>query len=200
MNDILSRIFDNEARLKLLRFLVLNDKKFYSSPDLSNRTGLSVRQIEKEAGHLKKAGVAQIKKVAVFEGKNRKKVWRRAVSVDARFRYLPVFKDLFVAINPLSPDTILKRLSKSGRVKLVVTSGVFLENPDSRLDLLVVGDRLNKGAIDRIMRSFELTLGRELRYALLETSDFNYRLSIYDRLLRDVFDYPHRKLLNRIGF
>ena len=32
-------------------------------------------------------------------------------------------------------------------------------------------------------------LGRELRYASFTTEDFKYRVGVYDRLIRDVFDF-----------
>ena len=49
------------------------------------------------------------------------------------------------------------------------------------------------------MHALEAELGREIRYAFFTTPDFRYRLGVYDRLLRDVFDYPHRVLLDKIG-
>ena len=47
--------------------------------------------------------------------------------------------------------------------------------------------------------SLEAELGREIRYASFATEDFRYRTGVYDRLLRDVFDYPHRLLIDKIG-
>jgi hypothetical protein len=58
---------------------------------------------------------------------------------------------------------------------------------------------LNKAAVDRVIHTLESELGSELRYAVFETSDFSYRLNIYDKLIRDVFDFPHEKILDRIG-
>ena len=42
-------------------------------------------------------------------------------------------------------------------------------------------------------------LGRELRYALLSSDDLLYRLTVSDRLIRDVLDYPHRIVLDKLG-
>jgi hypothetical protein len=50
-----------------------------------------------------------------------------------------------------------------------------------------------------VIKRLEGEFGREIRYALFSTSDFRYRLGVYDRLIRDVFDYPHRLLLDKIG-
>jgi hypothetical protein len=203
--DIVSKLFGNESRIKLMRFLFLNDKKFYTVSELQNRTRLRARILKKEGEFLRKVGLIRIKKI--FGGtslkrqskKSKKKSATFGITLNPLFPHALAFKNLFVATNPLSSDMILKRLNQNGRVKLIVASGIFLENPDNRLDLLVVGDKLDKQSIDRAMRSFEATLGRELRYTLLETPDFNYRLSVFDRLVRDVLDYPHKKILNKIG-
>ena len=44
----------------------------------------------------------------------------------------------------------------------------------------------------------EAEIGKEVRYAWMSTSDFFYRLNMSDRLLRDMFDYPHAIVLDRL--
>jgi hypothetical protein len=82
---------------------------------------------------------------------------------------------------------------------MVIVSGVFIQNTDSRVDLLIVGDNLKRTAIDRIVKNMEAEIGKELIFASFETSDFHYRLGMYDKLVRDILDYPHQKLLDKIG-
>jgi hypothetical protein len=45
----------------------------------------------------------------------------------------------------------------------------------------------------------EAEIGKELRYAYFSTDEFRYRLSMYDKLIRDILDYPHRVLLDKLG-
>jgi hypothetical protein len=45
----------------------------------------------------------------------------------------------------------------------------------------------------------EAERGKELVYAYLETQDFQYRLGMYDKLIRDILDYPHQVLLDKIS-
>ena len=49
------------------------------------------------------------------------------------------------------------------------------------------------------VRKLEAELGRELRFAAFTTEDFKYRVGVYDRLVRDVLDFPNRILLDKIG-
>jgi len=37
-----------------------------------------------------------------------------------------------------------------------------------------------------------------VRYAAFPSDEFQYRLDVYDKLIRDVFDYPHRIIVDRI--
>ncbi len=78
-------------------------------------------------------------------------------------------------------------------------SGFFVGMIEPQVDLLVVGDTIDERVLKTSVHSLEAELGREIRYAAFATTDFRYRLEVYDRLLRDVFDYPHRVLIDKIG-
>ena len=49
------------------------------------------------------------------------------------------------------------------------------------------------------MRKLESEIGRDLRYALLGSEDFAYRLNMNDKLVRDIMDYPHRIVFDRLN-
>lgn len=102
--------------------------------------------------------------------------------------------------NPLNRrEELMNRFKGCGRLKLLVISGVFVQESDSRVDILLVGDGLEKRAIEGALRGLEAEMGKELTYAFLETPEFSYRMSIYDKFIRDIFDYPHEKVMDKIG-
>ena len=76
---------------------------------------------------------------------------------------------------------------------------MFIGDDDSRLDVLMVCDKVNRKVADRTVKYFESLMGREIRYAALETSDFQYRASMRDKLVRDILDYPHMVVLDKLG-
>ena len=108
-------------------------------------------------------------------------------------------QNLLIHISPLQNGSILRKLSRVGKLKLVIISGVFINNWDSRIDLLVVGDNLRKGSLENVVKVIESEIGREIRYSYFETADFIYRIGIYDKLIRDVLDYQHEKLLDKLN-
>ena len=78
-------------------------------------------------------------------------------------------------------------------------AGIFMRDSESRLDLFVVGDNVNSTSLDRVVKTIESDMGKDIRYAFLSAPDFAYRMSMNDRLVRDVLDFPHEVLVDKIG-
>lgn len=94
---------------------------------------------------------------------------------------------------------ILDKLRPVGKLSAVVLAGGFINEPRSRADLLVVADRLDEKKLLIALKQIEVEVGREIRYVAFETPEFKYRRTIYDKLIRDILDFPHQVLLDRIG-
>ena len=116
-----------------------------------------------------------------------------------RFEHLDALEIFIRDTTSVRPQNMLKALKRAGTVRLVALSGLFTGILEAQIDLLIVGDNLDERVLATAVHSLEAELGREIRYASFPTADFRYRLGIYDRLLRDVFDYPHRLLVDKIG-
>lgn len=188
--EILEKIFGGAARVKLMRLFLFNPTLSFSSDEISSRSKIDISRMRRELGFLHK--MAFIKK----RQSGRKALW----FLNDRFPYLLEFQRLLLQTSLITPDKIIKRISKFGKLKLVILSGLFKEQWDeSRLDLLVVVDHAKKAAIEGVMSSIEAEIGKEVRYAVLESEDFKYRLGVGDRLIRDVMDYPHEVALDRLG-
>jgi hypothetical protein len=108
------------------------------------------------------------------------------------FKYIKEFEGLLISSDTLDKDAVVNIFKKVGRVKLLIISGVFIKNKESRVDILIVGDKMNKSKIEEGMRKIEAEMGIELVYATFTTKDFIYRLNMYDKLVRDVLDFPHQ--------
>ena len=113
----------------------------------------------------------------------------------ASFKYASELEELLINSDTLDKQAVANSLKRAGRVKLVLISGVFIKNKDSRVDLLIVGDNIKKRKIDEEIHKLEAEIGKELIYAIFNTKDFVYRLNMYDKLVRDILDFPHEVLL-----
>lgn len=200
----LETLFDSRARVRLMRLFLINTRDAFENKDLSTRTKEQANIVRKELAILSKAGL--IKKVSFFKevpGKTKKaKPKKKRVSgwqLDQSFPYLAALQHLVVTSVSMRQDDIIKRLKKAGNIKLVVLSGIFIREDESTVDILVVGDKLRKSALESALGLIEAEIGKQLTYAFLETSEFKYRINMYDKFIRDVFDYPHDKIMDKIG-
>jgi hypothetical protein len=182
--EILGKIFGNEARVKIMRLFLLNRGNGFTSKEVVKRSRVNQNVVRRELKLL--SSINFIKK-------------RSSVSPEwffnSSFKYGGEFEDLLVRSDSLNKEKILDNFKKVGRVKLIIISGVFIKNNDSRVDLLVVGDKMKRGKIEEGIRKLEAEIGAELVYAIFDTKEFLYRLNMYDKLVRDIIDYPHEVLL-----
>ena len=185
----LAKIFGSPARLKMLRLFMFNQQSAFAPSEIASRAKLSVEAVRRELADL------------VASGLLRKKGARAAArfQVNPKFEHLAALETFIRETTNVRPQDILASLRRAGVVRLVVLSGFFTGVIEPQVDLLVVGDRLEDKVLVSAVRSLEAELGREIRYASFATEDFRYRRGVYDRLLRDVFDYPHKVLADKIG-
>lgn len=188
MLDPLSKLFDSPARVKLLRLFLFNPRLSFSIDEAASRARVPLEVARKEITLFLRAGLVRRSKRARA---------RRFVLQD-NFKYLAAFQNLLLNA-PARGEDIVRRLRSAGGIKFVALSGIFVGEWDRTLDLLVVGDRISEIKLKGRIRRLEAELGKELRYALLSSADFTYRLNMNDKLLRDVFDYTHRILLDRLN-
>lgn len=187
--DHLAKLFGSAARLKLLRLFIFNDDVTLLASDAAFRARLTKDATRKELTQLVAAGIV------------RKKTGKSPLgyTADKRFPHYDALKVFLRTTSDISDDGIVTSLKKAGTVRLVVLSGLFTGAIESKVDVLIVGDRMEERPLASAIHVLEAELGRELRYACFSTEQFKYRLGVYDRLLRDVFDYPNRVIIDKIG-
>src|SRR3989344_239494 len=181
-----SHIFGGEAKVKIMRLFIFNPGSTFTPLEVANRAKERPETARKELRILTKAGL--IKRRA-----------NKGFTLDSSYLYLPAIENFLIDATPMTGKEIIRKVSRAGNMKLILTSGVFLHDRDARVDILVVGDHIKQGKLLSIMSSIEEELGKELRYAAFETIDFQYRFSIYDKLIRDILDSEQEKILNKLG-
>lgn len=188
--DYLEKIFGGAPRVKLMRLFLFNETTSFLPEEVFSRAKIEASRARKELNFLLKVGL--IKKATRSNGKV---VW----TINDKFPYLIEFQRLLLQTSLITPQSIIKKLSKIGKLKLVVLSGLFKEQADSRLDILIVADNAKKSSTDSIMANIEAEVGKEIRFAVLNSTDLKYRLGVGDRLVRDVLDYPHEVVLDKLN-
>ncbi len=185
----LGKIFGSPARLKILRLFLFNEDASFTATDAAFRAKVPVAAARKEIALLHSTGVLKKK-----NGKG--KAHYQANRAFVHYEQLLVF---LRSTTSVKDSRIVSTFKKAGSLRAVVLSGIFTGVLEPKVDVLIVGDRLDERSIKTAIHSIEAELGRELRYASFATPDFRYRAGVYDRLIRDVMDYPHRTIFDKIG-
>lgn len=203
--ETLGLLFGTPARVKIMRLFLFNAGRFYDLKDTCDRTKITVSIAKKELGILEKARlifskpfikvIEKVKDGKKYELKKKAKGW----VLNDDFVYINALRTFLLTTRNLEHNRILQKLSSSGKLKLVLLAGVFINDPESRVDVLVVGDKLSKGSLANAIKNLESEIGKELNYAFFETDDFKYRIGVYDKLVRDILDYPHKILLDKLA-
>ncbi len=209
-SDILAKLFGSTGRVKFIRLFLMNPDEVFSIQDIHRRMKTTKQAGRKEIAILKSIGFIkpQSRIFDSLRGKpksektkknKRKKKKVHGWKLNESFPLIFSFKNFILDTAPVSRDQLLKKLQRAGRMKLVVLSGVFVEGGGNRIDILIVGDGVKRGILEKIIRNIEVETGKELTYVVFNTKDFIYRMGVYDKLIRDIFDFPHEKLLDKIG-
>lgn len=180
-----SHIFGGEAKVKIMRLFIFNPGLTFSIVEVASRAKERPGIVRRELRILIKAGLIKRR--------------IRGFILNTSYPYLSAIENFLIDASPITEKEIIKKVSRAGNIKLILISGVFLHDHDSRVDILIVGDHLKQAKLLSIVSSIEALLGKELRYAAFETVDFQYRMSIYDKLIKDILDYQHEKILNKLG-
>lgn len=183
--DILDKLLGGAARVRLLRLFLLNPDTAFSAREVGAKSKVTGSTLRKELTALK--SIRFIKKAGT------------GYKLSRSFTFLAPLRELLFSTEPFRDEEIIGRFKNGGQMKLVVVSGLFTQNNDSRIDVLLVGDRLKRAKIERALKDMESEIGKELAYAIFETPEFKYRMEVYDKFVRDILDYPHKVLLDKIG-
>ena len=175
--ETLGKILGSQARIKVMRLFLLNKDKSFTNKEISTRSRVNPTALRKEVKLLEASGFIKKKTSGWYFNTN--------------FKYVKEFEGLLVSADTLDHPAIIENFKKVGKLKLLIVSGIFIKNKDSRVDLLVVGDSIQKSKVEDSVKRLEAEIGVEMTYAMFTTKEFLYRLTMYDKLVRDILDFPH---------
>ena len=197
--DPLSILFGSGARVKLLRFFLFNPSKEFTFDEISRRARLVRRTARTEMNALERAEVIKKKQIYVQKEGSDKKVRAQGYALNKNFPDLQSLQTFLFETAPINGKTVLNHLRKAGVIDFCVVAGIFVREFDQRLDVMLAMKKLSNTKIETAILSLESELGVEIRFAAFTSDDLMYRVGMYDKLTRDVFDYPHQILVDKIG-
>lgn len=197
--DPLSILFGSPARVKLLRFFLFNPSKDFTFDEISQRARLVRRTARTEMNALERAGVIKKKQIyAQLPGKS-KRTRVQGFALDKSFSDLQALQTFLFETAPIDGKTVLRHLRKAGPIDFLCVAGVFMRDFEQRLDVLLATKKLSQSKVENAIRALEAELGMEIRFSAFTSENLLYRIGMYDKLTRDVFEYQHEVLVDKIG-
>jgi len=182
----LSGILGGEARVILLRLFFRLQKGALSTRHLFHEMQLPEDFFGPALKELVKLGV--IKQTPSVKG---------SFQINTTFPYISELEQMVMRVSKEQRDLLIDGLKKFGKMKLIIVAGLFSDRTEG-VDLLLVGDHVKMKSVDEFVKRCDVLFGRPLNYTLLDTKEFQYRYSMFDRFLREIFEGPHQICLNAI--
>ena len=150
-----------------------------------------------DAGQTKGINTAlrELARADVLQVKNKRQ--QRYFRINPRFKLYDELKDLIEDQRLSSDDEVSRRLKRLVGARLIVLSGIFTFEPHLPADIFVVGE-VNRKNFYKIISEIEKLAGQEINYTIMDKSEYEYRLTMNDRFIRDVFDNDHDVVLNSL--
>ena len=209
MENALEILFESAPKVRLLRLFMHNSDQEFALAQIQKRCQMAGSSLKREVKNLLRSGVIKERIGYVTQEKNdenndvevKQPKGKKAVLyfLNKDFSLLGELRDLVLKSFVTPRKHLLSQIRRLGRIKLAVISGIFIGNDMTRTDLLIVGEDIKARAFSSFLARMESEMGKSLRYTVMDTEEFKYRRDMYDRFLRDVLEFPHEKLINKLN-
>jgi hypothetical protein len=104
------------------------------------------------------------------------------------FEHKEALYDLVFDFQNINKKLIIDKLKKIGRIKLLYFTGVFVNDVDADIDIVIVADNMKQKEINRAISDLNSIFANKLRLLIMDVEEFDYRYKMFDRFLRLVLE------------
>ncbi len=202
--ELLSRLLGGTERVKIMRFFLHHEDELFAASDVVGKTKSKSVSAKKELTSLAAMGFIEKKRTKMVVRTGAKKKTSRVKEVNG-YKLNPDFprnqalKELLFDFQLVDKKELASRFKALGRIKLFVVAGIFINDPKSRLDILLIGEAIKKPKAEKIFEGISAEVGREVIYSIMDVEEYEYRIKMYDKFIRDVMEMPHEKVVDKIS-
>jgi hypothetical protein len=181
-------LFGSKARARLLRFFLLNPGVEFGATDVSQKILVPRKDIAREIIKLVKM------KFLIEKVRKGKKVYL----LNENFPFHTELHSLVSKLNVHAQSQIFRKLKVVGEVKLILISGLFINNPKSKVDMILVVNNENRTKLKHAIAHLEAEVGKEIRFFLMNAEELHYRLNMLDRFFMEFLENPYEEVINKV--
>ena len=199
---MLEKLFGSKARVKILKLFLLHPQDKFYIRQLARDLKLQLNSVRRELKNLENFGIltSDFKSEAAAArdqptaGGQEKKYYRASPD----FVLFDEIKALIVKAQILYEKDFVRKLKSMGKIKLLILTGIFANNPSTLIDILLVG-RVNKAKLVKLINELEVELGREINFTLFDPQEFKYRRDITDIFLYGILEGRKLVVIDEVG-
>lgn len=203
--ELLARLLGGAERVKIMRFFLHHEDVIVSLQNVADKTKSKATLVRKEIGALASIGFIEKKRTrtVVATTGSGKKVSTKVKEINGYglnkdFPHNQALKDLLFDFELLDKRELATRFKQTGRIKLFFVAGVFIGEEKSRVDILLVGEAINRAKAEKIFDTLSAELGRDVVYSIMDVEEYEYRSKMYDKFVRDIVDMPHERVIDKL--
>jgi len=196
---MLEKLFGSKTRVKILKLFLIHPLDKYYIRQLSRDLKLQLNSVRRELENLEGFGIltSDAKDINYGETPAEKKASamgqeKKYYRANPNFVLFDEIKALIVKAQILYEKDFVRKLQAIGKIKLLVLTGIFVNNPNSLIDILLVG-KINKIKLVKLIKELEIELGKEINFTVFNPQEFKYRRDITDIFLYGILE--GRKLI-----
>lgn len=180
--DLLTKIFQAEngdIRLKTLRFFLANSTSSFKVADIEEGIRIKKEKLRKELVFLYGTKFL-LRSPSTKGGPNYR--------LNQDFEHLKTLYALVFDFENMNKRLIVDKLKKLGRIKLFYFTGLFLNDRDSEVDILIVADNIKPKEMHKSLLEINSLFASKIRILIMDVEEYNYRYKMFDRFLRLILE------------
>lgn len=188
------QLFGSKTRVKLLQLFYSNPNRSFYVREITRKIDEQINSVRRELANLLSVGL-------ITSDANNNRLY---YEVNQKYEHYQPLSMIFGSVPAPEPDKktakgaprgpkvdvvrehpLAKAVRATGRIDLAILTGQFTRDDASGVDVLLVGD-INQSKLSRFMTELEKAENKELRYASMPLSTYQYRIQINDRFISNV--------------
>ena len=182
-----SDILDSKHGSALLALLLLSPVRSFSIKELAKRLHTSERVLKYVLPEFVEDSMLK----QFYRGKDRLYI------INTKHKLLPEIRDFLIKNQRAYEDELFAAINKLGEIKAAFLSGAFTGQPQLPVDLLLVG-KVSLTKLDTFLKQCKTMMGIDINYSIMTPDEFKIRVNTFDRFIKDIFDYPHLVVVDKI--
>lgn len=194
---MVEQLFGSKTRVKLLHLFFSNPNRSFYVREITRKIDEQINSVRRELANLLSVGI-------LSSDNNNNRLY---YEVNQKYEHYQALASIFgkgsVKIdsetkNKAEDEGEFSVLAKIGNIDSAVLTGQFTRDDSTGVDFLVVGD-VNQAKLNSFVSQLEAKEGKEIRFAVISPSEFDYRQQVNDRFLSALLTAKKQVIIDKQG-